>query len=826
MVALTRIEAEQRAATVEVDSYRIALDLNEPGELFTSTTTITFTARRPETFVELICGELLDASVDGQALPSSAFADDRLQLTGLDGRHELVVRARMRYSHDGEGLHKFLDPADGATYLCATSSVDNAKRWFACFDQPDLKARVELEVRCPPEWTVLGNGAATATGPGCWQLAATPPISTYLMTVVAGPWHSVRAVHDGIPLGLHVRRSLAAELDRDAADLLRLTADSFDAFHQLFGVRYPFGEYHQAFVPEFNWGAMENVGCVTFRDQMIFRAKPSEAEILGRTVTIVHEMAHMWFGDLVTMRWWDDLWLNESFAEYLGHVVSAQITKLPVWADFAARRKVGGYAADRRRTTHPIAGNGTPDARAALDDFDGISYAKGASVLRGLAAYLGDEMFFGGLRDHISSHAYGNATFDDLLNSWAAHARPETPTGDDLARWAREWLRAAGVDTVAVELQPSGVILRRLPPVRGPAADRPHAMTVAVLPGIAAAVSVVLDDDALAVATGAVNAGEVVLPNAGDETWATIRLAAEHWERLPAVMTTLTDDAARGVIWTALRSALSDGTVPPTLAVQTVLAGLPSEIDVVAEGLLPWITAAVPIYIAAGPERDAALAALATSISVMLVEAEPGTSRQLTAARAWVALAIDLDALRDWSVGRTDVAGLTVDAELKWAVLERRAEFGDLSPEQIEAAYIDDRSASGLVHAARCRALRPDADAKALAWSTLVDPASALSQYELQALASGLWVAGQEKLVAPYAKRWFDEMPATAAFRGGWALTRIAAACFPALHVEAATLEQAEQVARRGDLPSGLRRVASDGADDLRRALAVRAAAR
>ena len=477
MRALTREEAVQRATAVEVDRYAISVDVREPGELFTSTTTITFIAAEPDTFVELHCETLLAAELDGVDV-TAAFADGRLPVTGLRGQHVLLVRARMRYSHDGEGLHRFIDPADDAVYLCATSSVDNAKRWFACFDQPDLKARFELDVRCPAEWTVIGNGAATRAGPGRWHLATTPRISTYLVTLVAGPWHSVLGAHDGIPLGLHVRRSLAAELDRDAPELLRLTAASLDAFHSLFGVRYPFGEYHQAFVPEFNWGAMENPGCVTFRDQMIFRSKPTAAEVVGRTNTIVHEMAHMWFGDLVTMRWWDDLWLNESFAEYLAHRVTSEITDLPSWEDFAAARKAWGYAADRRATTHPVAGNGAANAQAALNDFDGISYAKGASVLRQLASYLGDEMFLAGLRDHVRSHAYGNATFADLLASWAAHARPGTPTGDDLARWAQQWLRTEGVDILAVD---AGT-LRRQPPLYGPASQRPHAMSVATLP--------------------------------------------------------------------------------------------------------------------------------------------------------------------------------------------------------------------------------------------------------------------------------------------------------------------------------------------------------
>jgi len=822
MVALTWPEARRRAETVDVDRYAIELDLTAAGDLFTSTTTVVFTAGAAQTFVELVCEELLEAVLDGVPVPADAFADDRLALRGLAGRHELLVRARMRYSHDGEGLHRFVDPADDGVYLCATSSVDNAKRWFACFDQPDLKARFGVRVQCPPEWTVVGNGAAAQAGPGTWELAETRPISTYLVTLVAGPWHTVRGEHDGIPLGLHVRRSLSAELDRDAADLLRLTADALDVFHELFEVRYPFGEYHQAFVPEFNWGAMENPGCVTFRDQLIFRSRPSEVELLTRATVVVHEMAHMWFGDLVTMRWWDDLWLNESFAEYLARRVTPLVSDLPAGPDFAAARKSWGYAADRRATTHPVAGNGAVDARSALDDFDGISYAKGASVLRQLAAYLGEDMFLGGLRAHVRAHAYGNATFADLVASWAAHEGPGTPTGDDLARWAHEWLRIAGVDVVAVQTGPSGSAVHRLPPLFGPPADRPHAMTVAVLPNGAGPTEVVLAGEPVGVP--AAGPGEIVLPNAGDETWATVRLAADQWERLPAVLAATGDATARVVAWNALRSGLADGLVPPELAVRTVVAGLPNELDVVTARLLPWITDAVGVYLAPGPGRASALGALADAAWALLADAPAAGSLQLTAARGWVALAGDLDALRAWRPGGEPLAGLTVDVELSWLVLERRAALGDLDPDGIDAAYAADRTASGLVHATRCRALRPDPDAKAAAWAELVDPASSMSHYQLSALAGGIWVAGQEELAAPYARRWFDDLPATARFRATLSLARLAELCFPALAVTPETLGWAQAFAARADVPSGLRRTASDGADDLRRALAVRAA--
>jgi aminopeptidase N len=347
-----------------------------------------------------------------------------------------------------------------------------------------------------------------------------------------------------------------------------------------------------------------------------------------------------------------------------------------------------------------------------------------------------------------------------------------------------------------------------------------------VLPSAGGSRPLTLDRDQVSVATGPVGAGQIVLPNAGDETWATIRLDSGHWARLPAVMSTLTDNAARAVLWNALRSAVPDGLVTPELAVQIVIAGLASELEVVRPQILRWITDSIPIFLASGPARDSATAELASAVHQLLAHALPASSAQLTAARGWIALTDDVDTLRRWTRADHDLAGLVVDEELRWAILERRAALGDLSLDQIETAYADDHSASGLIHATRCRALRPDAAAKAAAWAELLDPATTLSQYQLNALAGGIWVAGQEQLTQPYAARWFVDLPAMSEFRGGYALTGIATLSFPALAVDLLTLERADILKHRLELPAGLRRIASDGADELRRAIAVQASAR
>ncbi len=472
MPSLTVDGARTRAAALSVQSYDVDLDLTQGERTFGSTTTIRFTAASTATWLDVKPDELTSVTLNGTAVDVAGLNDGRLELTGLQPDNELVVVASMLYSHDGEGLHRAIDAADGLAYTYAMSFLDAAPRIFACFDQPDLKAPYRMKVTAPADWLVLGNGAAAQVSPGRWELAETPPLSTYFVTVVAGPYHQITDEHDGIPLSVVARQSLREALEREADDIFTVSKQSFDEYHRMFGYRYPFGEYHQAFVPEFNAGAMENPGCVTFRDSMVFRSAVTDGERSSRARTVVHEMAHQWFGDIVTMEWWNDLWLNESFAEYMAHRVSTDATRYTDnWIDFAFIRKWWGLQADQRSSTHPVAADPVKDALASLDDFDGISYAKGAAVLKQLAAYLGDDVFLAGVRAHIQSNEFGNATFGDLVAKW-------TEAGAvDLDNWARHWLRTPGLDTISASRTDTGITLRRVVPTEFPAA-RPHKLTV------------------------------------------------------------------------------------------------------------------------------------------------------------------------------------------------------------------------------------------------------------------------------------------------------------------------------------------------------------
>lgn len=812
-VSLLRSEAEQRASMITVTSMRVDLDLTSAtldgpaGEVFASTATIDFLATPGErTFLDFKGRRLISATLNGTALPDASWRNGRIELTGLAEANTVVVAGEMAYSSDGEGLHRHVDPADGHTYLYAMSFLDAAPRWFACFDQPDLKAPYAFAVTAPEDWTVIGNGPAVAESPGRWRIVQERPLSTYFVTLVAGPYASVRHQHDGIELGFHVRASLGEQLQAEAADLIEVTSQAFDYYHRTFGVRYPFGEYHQAFVPDFNAGAMENPGCITIRDQLIYRSRATTAQRAGRAGLIAHEMAHQWFGDLVTMTWWDDLWLNESFAEYVAHRCCTEATNYPLWMEFGIR-KDWGRIADQAPSTHPVAGNGSADAQSALQDFDGISYAKGAAVLRQLVAYLGDDVFLGGLKDYFARHAYGNAEFADLIAAWTRAGAV------DLDSWAANWLRTSGLDTIAVA---DGAV-RRIAPADHPA-DRTHAIEVARL------------DDAGAVADRAriqlaadphpAPAG-LVVPDAADETWAKIAFDGADWPRLTAVIGRITDPAIRLVVFNAARDAVRDAALDPAEALRLILAALPAETeDVVWEAMGQFARAELTGPYCPPDQRAARQADLHRVTVAAMAGAAAGSDRQLLAFRAAIPTAADPELLRGWLSGAALPAGLELDPDLSWALVSRLSELtGDATLIEQQAAA--DRSARAEQHAAKARAALPDAAAKEKAWALLMSP-SAASAYQVYATAEGFFRPDQEELAADYVRRYFAEVGATAGFRTGWALGRTAELAYPYLAVSGDTLALAEQTLAGDGLADPLRRALVDGTDRLRRAVAAR----
>ncbi len=830
MPSLTRAEATARAATVDVREYEVDLDVTAEADTFRSRTVVRFGARPgSSTFLEFAPVAIDSMTLNGAPVPASAATGERLELSGLAAENELIVSAVMGYSNTGEGLHKYVDPQDGSTYLYQHMFINNAGRILPSFDQPDLKALFKVSVTAPADWLVAANAPVALNKDGRWEFAPTKPISTYLASLIAGPYHVVTDEHDGIPLALYARSALAEHLEAEAEELFTITKQCLDRFHEIFEIRYPFGHYQQAFAPEFNFGAMEYPGLVVFRDELIYRSAVTESERERRATVVAHEMAHMWFGDLVTMAWWDDLWLNESFAEYLGTRITAEATRFPdTWTTFGMQRKMWGLRADQHPSTHPVAPAEVTDTDAALLNFDGISYAKGAAVLKQLVAWVGDEPFWTGLNAHFADHAYGNATLADLL---AALSRAG---GRDLSAWAAAWLRHAQVNTLRAEVTRDGgryaeVAIVQTAPAEFPTL-RPHRIGIGLFDRSANG-SVVrrrrIDVDLAAVGRTVIadlageKAADLLLLNDGDLTYAKIRLDEESAAAVPTVLPLLGDSLARAVLWAATLDAVVDGERPVAELVTMVLTALPMETEVViVEDVLRATRSLVDRYSTA-QTRPAALELVAQAADRLLAHSEPGGSRQLAAVRGLIGASVDADRLRDWLAGRGVPAGLTIDDDLRWLIVYRLTVLGAAGLAEIDAEFDRDRSATGEQWAARCRAAVPDAELKARAWQAIVGDAT-LSNRLTELTASGFWQPEQVELLRPYVSRYFAEMPAMMGVRSGMSAERTAAAAYPDVVVEPETRRLAAELLARPDLDPLLRRVVADADDDLGRALAAR----
>jgi aminopeptidase N len=831
MSALTRAEAETRARDLTVQHYAIDLDLTRGEDVFGSTTVIRFTALRDcDTFAELRPAALHGARLDGAALDPALLDDNRLPLTGLAaGEHELRVEADMRYSRTGEGMHRFTDPADGEAYVYTQLFMADVQRVAAAFDQPDLKAVFDVEVTAPEEWTVLGNGVAARTAPGRWRMATTPPLATYFLAVAAGPFHSVRTEHAGLPFGLHCRRSLGPHLDRDAAELFDLTRRCFDRYHDLFTEPYPFDSYDQAFVPEFNAGAMENPGLVTLRDEYVFRSAVTPTEAQFRAVVIAHEMAHMWFGDLVTLRWWDDIWLNESFAEYMGYQVIAEATRFTgTWTDFGVSRKAWGSDADQRPSTHPVAPDpaAVPDTASALNNFDGISYAKGASALRQLVAWMGRKDFLAGINEHFARHRFGNAGLADFIDSLSS------ATDRDVPAWADAWLRTDGVDTLTPSASPAPGGWRL---EVGHTGGRPHRIGVGLYDRAVAEPGRLVLRDRITLditATSAVERRELdgprpdlILLNDGDLSYVKVRYDEHSWETVTASLDHVPDPLSRAVAWNAARDLVRDARVAPADHLALVCRHLPAESDpAIVEGVLTFARTVVADRFLAPELRPGALAGLAGTGRALLAAGQQGT--RLAATRAIVDAAIserDAATLRGWYEQGAIPGAPEIDPELRWRLLLRLSVLGAATPADIDAELARDPSATGREGAARCRAAQPDAGAKAAAWESLFHDDS-LSNYLFAATAQGFWQPEQAELTAEYVPLFYPDAVAVAARRGPAIADGIARHAFPTTVVTAESLELGRTTLADPTLTPAIRRALADRLDDLTRALRIRTA--
>ncbi|MER5357587.1 aminopeptidase N [Streptomyces sp. NPDC002785] len=831
MSVLTRDEAQTRAQFLDVHRYTIDLDLTGGEETFDSRTVIQFTAAEAgDTFVELKPATLRSISLDGQPLDPAHLVENRFPLTALTaGTHELRIDAAMRYSRTGEGMHRFTDPTDNETYVYTQLFMEDVQRVFAAFDQPDLKSVFELTLTAPEGWTVLGNGIAEHQGDGRWTLAATPLISTYLVAVAAGPWHSVTTEHAGLPFGIHCRRSLAPHLDADADEILDITRACFDRFHEKFDEPYPFDSYDQAFVPEFNAGAMENPGLVTFRDEFVYRSAVTDTERQTRGMVIAHEMAHMWFGDLVTLAWWDDIWLNESFAEYMGYQTLAEATRFTdTWVDFGVARKGWGYDADQRPSTHPVAPDpaAVPDTASAMLNFDGISYAKGASALRQLVAWLGEKDFLAGINAHFARHKFANATLADFIDNLAS------ATDRDVHAWADTWLRTTGVDTLTPHVDESDGTWSLTVDHDG---SRPHRIAVGAYDHapdthtgpdrlvLRDRFEIDIPQNGTAKALPGRRPALVVL-NDGDLSYAKVRLDAKSWDTVVRDLSGIPDALTRAVIWNTARDMVRDGELAPTTYLETARAHLPHETDLaLAQGVLAFADTHIAGRYLAPEDRPAALATLTALCRDVIRRTEDGHNPglRLVAVRHLIDAATQPDTIQDWLTTGTVPGGPELDPELRWRILTRLAVLGATDETAIAAELEQDPSATGQEGAARCRAALPTPDAKAAAWHALFNDDS-LSNYLFTATAQGFWQPEQADLVRDYVPRYYPEATRLATRRGPAIAEAAGRYAFPAYAVDADNLHLGEQALNDKTLIPALRRKLIDQIDDLRRALAVR----
>ncbi len=769
---LTRNEARDRAQLLENVSYQVGLDLTGGEESFASVAVVRFRCARPgaASFIDLTAPAVSEIVLNGEPVGLEAFDGNRIALASLAPENELRVVADCAYSRSGEGLHRFTDPADGAVYLYTDLETFDAHRVYACFDQPDLKATYEVTVTAPHGWQVISNMAPDvagepATGAGGpatrWHFPPSPVISTYITAVAAGPYHVVRAEHDGIPLGIYCRASLAGYLDPD--EIFEVTRQGFDYFHQAFGVRYPFGKYDQLFVPEFKAGAMENAGCVTFLEDYLFRSRVTDFARENRAETILHEMAHMWFGDLVTMRWWDDLWLNESFATWAGTIAQAEATRWnTAWTTFAQLHKAWAYRQDQLPSTHPIAAD-IPDIEAVEVNFDGITYAKGAAVLKQLVAYVGVDNFLAGVRRYFGQHAWSNATLADLL------APLEGTSGRDLSDWSKQWLEAAGVNTLRPEytLDAHGRFTEFAVRQEAPQAHsvlRNHRIAIGLYSrtpdGLVRRRQVETDISGERTVVGAL-AGEsrpdLVLVNDDDLTYAKIRLDEHSLATLMTGIGEFTQSLPAALCWAAAWDMCRDAELAARDYLRLVLGGAGSVTDIsVMQTLLRQAGAALRRF--TDPAwRQTGLELAASALRGLLERSEPGSDAQLAYAQALIGVAVspsDLAMLAGLLDGTAAIDGLAIDTELRWRLLRRLASRGAAGPAEIEAELAIDATDVGARHAAACRAAIPQAGAKQAAWQQITS--GDLPNAMFRAVLDGFADPDQLDLLVPYQQRFFE----------------------------------------------------------------------
>ncbi len=845
---LTRAEAAERSSFLTTTRYEVALNLTTgPTTFLTETTIHVIASEARPVFVDLIAPEVLEIELNGTLLedPASRFDGARVQLPELAvGANTVRITANGAYMNTGEGLHRFVDPADDEVYLYSQFEVSDARRMFACFEQPDLKAEFQFTVTAPAHWRLISvsptpepedAGTDTQGQPiATWRFEPTEKISTYLTCLIAGPYEGYESTirsSDGRELkaGVYARASLAQHLDGEA--IVEVTQQGFDFFEEKFALPYPFRKYDQVFVPEYNMGAMEHPGAVTFTEVYVFRSEVSDAVRERRDLTILHELAHMWFGDLVTMRWWDDLWLNESFAEYASTLASAEATRWTnSWTTFAGSEKAWAYMQDQLPSTHPVVAD-MVDFDAVETNFDGITYAKGASVLRQLVAYVGEDAFFEGVRAYFQKHAWGNTELSDLL------VELEATSGRDLRTWSALWLEQAGVTLLRplIDRDDDGTVTRFAVAQETPAEHptlRPHRLGIAGFTEQNGKlvrtehVEVDVDGELTEIDELVGKQADLWLLNDGDLAYAKIRLDPDSFLTAMRDLETIEDPLARTLIWASGWDMVRDAEMPSRLYHQLLLDDIEGEADSSTVRTLLSRLEATSTHYSAPAQRRSRTAGTATALWALTEHAAAGSDAQLQYLECFLRLACEpehvgaIEALLD---GRLELPGRPIDADLRWKLVIALAANDAITDVQIDEILSRDNTQSGRLSALTAKAARPHQDVKKRAWEQVVEEDS-LANESVTAVIKG-FNHGDEQLLAPYGSAFFTMLDNVWATRSTEIANRLMLGLFPTKFPSMATVRQAEKwLAAHEDAPLGQRRPIMEGLDGVQRALRVQEA--
>ncbi len=841
---LTREECAVRAKTVSVKNYEIHLDLTDvaSSSTFVSKTRIAFSGKAgSSTWIDLIAPQLISAKLNGSEISASAFDGNRLQLSDLKDENVLEVSANCAYSNTGEGLHKFTDPADNEIYLYSQFEIADARRVFACFDQPNLKATYEFTVDAPAHWKVFSNTFAEKSeldNGARHKFAETKVMSTYITAIVAGDYFGVTDWYKGeygtYPLGWYCRKSLSEFLDHE--DMFLITKQGFEQFEKDFGVGYPFEKYDQVIVPEFNAGAMENAGCVTYYEGVIYRSRATDHEREFRSNVILHEMAHMWFGNLVTMDWWDDLWLNESFAEWASYYANNEATRFnQAWTSFHVDRKLWGYREDQMSGTHPISTD-MIDLDTVEVNFDGISYAKGASTLRQLVAFVGEKDFLAGVSAYLKKHAWGNTELKDLL------VELEAASGRDLSKFTDSWLKTSGVNMLKpeIELNADGtyksVAVVQLPPLEpaGLAPElRKHHIAIGLYnkteKGLERVQQIKLDVDGARTEVKelvGIKQPDLLLLNDDDLTYAKTRLDERSLKTAVESLGTIPDSLARAMLMSAAWDMTRDAEMGTTAFIDLIERALPLEsfIPIIQRVLMQTRTAA-QLY--SHPDnREKNMLKLADAYLNWTRTLPAGSDAQFASAKNFVGIARtdeQLAVVAGLLDGSVEIEGIKVDADFRWMLLSRLVASGRIGEVDIAKEEAADVTSAGQRNAATARALIPTAENKKKTWDSLLSDTE-LSNEIISSMVGGFFDLDKRELSADYIKPYFDMLPKLWETRSNEIAQTLTNGLFPAIHISQATVDAANAFLKQDGVPYGCKRLVGEGRDGLVRALAAQAA--